>query len=114
MGGTVPGDPVVKGAACQCMDLLPAHPANMAALQAALIGISASGYVGIETVLGAHLLPLKFNPSVTAKLVQELKSHWFDPASPDCLFHGIKVAETYGKGLLKTVSLSMAATPPLP
>jgi hypothetical protein len=113
MGGTVPGDPISKGAACKCLDVLPAHPAKMTALQTALVGIAASGYTGLETVLGTHLLPLIYNPSDTAKVVQQLKRYWFDPASPDCFFPGIKVAETYCRGLIRTLSLSMATTPPL-
>jgi hypothetical protein len=114
MGGVAPpGDPFAKGAACQCLDMLPAHPAKMSALQTALVGIAPS-FVGLETVLGNILLPLNYDEVETAKLVQHLKRYWFDPASSDCYFPGIQVAETYGKGLLKMLSLSMSSTPPLP
>ena len=114
MGGKAPGDPFVKGAACQCLDMLPAHPDKMEALQTALLGIASSEFVGLETVLGQFLLPLKYNASQTAQLVQHLKEYWFDPTSTNSYFPGIPVAKTYGRGLLKTLSLSMRTTPPLP
>ncbi len=114
MGCSAPGDPFVKGAACQCLDMLPAQPDKMAALQGALLGVASSKFVGLESVLGQFLFPLKFDPKRIGQLVRHLKECWFDPTSTTCFFPGAAAAETYGKGLLRTLSLSMRTTPPLP
>jgi hypothetical protein len=105
---------LVKGAACECLDALSKDRNGMLALKRALVGIAGAKYAGLETVLGPHLLSVKFNPAQVANLVKHLKDHWFDPSSPSTFFPNTPVAETYGEGLAVTLDKSLAHDPPLP
>ena len=115
MSGNAPAvGSLVKGAACQCLDALSQDKSVMLNLHGTLQGMVNTNFVGLETVLGQHLLPLKFNPGQVVNLVQHLKDHWFDPNSASTFFPNVQVAKIYGLGLIRTLGKSLKANPPLP
>ena len=113
-----PGQEFIKGAACQCLDILHTNPAQMSALAAA-IHAAAPTYSNFEAVLGNNLLNLKYSTTSTPTLndiVEHLKNRWFGAGTSvaPSYFPGASVSEIYAKGLAKAIAISQSTTSPAP
>jgi hypothetical protein len=113
-----PGQSFIKGAACQCLDMLHTNPAQMAALAAAIQG-AAPNYSNFETILRNNLLNLKYSTTSTPTIddiVAHLKNRWFGTGTSvaPSYFPGVSVSQIYAKGLLKAIAYSQSATPLAP
>jgi hypothetical protein len=72
------------------------------------IALLAPSYQGLEAVFNTYLLSrIISNPSVRERVVDYLKIHWFDPASPEAYFPQQPVAQIYAQGVLKALELSL-------
>lgn len=115
--GEATNNPCIKGPACQALDNLSANRAGMQQLQAALAGLAATNFVGLENVLATHLLTAR-QPAYTQAQIDGIRTHlkacWFDPASPNYYFPSVaEVSRTYALGMLKTVELALQGNLPI-
>lgn len=117
--GMATNNPMIKGPACQALDDISLNQPAIMKLQSELVAISGSNkFNGLENILADFLLPYRSNPapytsSQIAAIRQTLKKNWFDPTSSECYFPGLKVAEVYGIGLLKTLELALQFNVPI-
>ena len=110
-GLSLPGNvQCAKGPIPYCLDELSKRPGArklLITLRDALTSLAPT-YQGLEDVFDEHLMSLVLTgQQARRRIVDHLRSHWFDAASSDAYFPNQQVSRIYAVGVLKTLELSL-------